>query len=975
MRIAVRKLLIASALVLLGFLASPEKGYSQCTSGIALSGEVAGDYFGRSVSGTGDFDGDGFDDILVGSGANDEAGANAGKVYIYSGTTGALITSFTGRAAGEIFGSSASFIGNVNNSPFTDEFIAGAKSSDVAGADAGRAYVFSNGNSFPIYTLTGEAAGDEFGFSVSGAGDVNNDGFMDFIVGAPFNDAGGANAGRAYVYSGQSGLILYTLTGLTAGDEFGFSVSGAGDVNSDGFADVIVGAPSSDATGTDAGRAFVFSGATGLVLYTYTGTNSFDYLGRAVAGIGDADGDTFDDYVIGASQSVLSGAGQAFIYSGQTGVLTRTLSGEFAFDSFGATLSPAGDVNQDGLADVLVGAYANDVGGNLAGRVYVYDGSTGSLLFQLTGSAAGDYFGIAITGGGDFNNDGFEDMAIAAYGSDLGGVDVGRVTIYTCTPDSDLDGIQDHLDNCPSIANPTQTDADNDGVGDICDGCPFDPNNDIDGDGICGDVDNCPTTANPTQIDTDGDGIGDLCDACPNDPLNDIDGDGVCGDVDICPNNPDPGQFDTDGDGIGDACDACPNDPLNDIDGDGVCGDVDNCPTTANATQLDSDGDGIGDFCDTCPLDPDNDIDGDGICGNVDNCPTIANPTQLDSDGDGVGDVCDACPNDPLDDIDGDGICGDVDNCPTTANPTQLDTDGDGVGDICDICPTISDSLQIDTDGDGIGDACDACPNDSLNDADGDGICGDVDNCPTPNPAQTDTDGDALGDVCDNCPTIFNANQTDTDGDGIGDACDTCPNDSLNDIDGDGICGDVDNCPTTANPTQADSDGDGIGDICDACPNDPDNDIDGDGICGDVDNCPSVSNPSQLDTDLDGIGDACDACPLDSLNDIDGDGVCGDVDNCPTDFNPTQSDIDFDGLGDVCDFCCIVPGDANNDGTMNISDVTFIIARIFSGGPAPPCQDQADANGDNTVNVADVTTLIARIFASGVPPVCGATGT
>ena len=129
------------------------------------------------------------------------------------------------------------------------------------------------------------------------------------------------------------------------------------------------------------------------------------------------------------------------------------------------------------------------------------------------------------------------------------------------------------------------------------------------------------------------------------------------------------------------------------------------------------------------------------------------------------------------------------------------------------------------------------------------------------------------------------------------------------------------------------------------------------------------------DTDGDRICDVNDACPNDPLNDIDGDGLCAGVDNCPNDFNPDQADTDMDGIGNVCDLCCNIPGDADNDGSANIADVTFLIARIFSSGPAPVCQDAADANGNNSVNIADVTYMIARIFSSGPAPVCGTSGT
>ena len=240
--------------------------------------------------------------------------------------------------------------------------------------------------------------------------------------------------------------------------------------------------------------------------------------------------------------------------------------------------------------------------------------------------------------------------------------------------DSDGDGIPDLADNCPTVANPDQTDTDGDKVGNACDP-------DIDGDGVLNGQDNCPTIANSTQMDQDGDGVGDVCDNCP------------------AVANPD--QADIDNDKIGDACDP-------DWDNDGVANEVDNCLLVKNATQADTDGDGMGDLCDP-------DIDGDGLLNGDDNCPWIYNPDQTDQDGDKIGDGCDNCPTvansnqadkdgdgigDACDeDIDGDGILNGDDNCPWQYNPDQTDTNGDGIGDGCparipDMYPTIQAAVD-----------------------------------------------------------------------------------------------------------------------------------------------------------------------------------------------------------------------------------------------------------------------------------------
>jgi Thrombospondin type 3 repeat/Dockerin type I domain len=227
-------------------------------------------------------------------------------------------------------------------------------------------------------------------------------------------------------------------------------------------------------------------------------------------------------------------------------------------------------------------------------------------------------------------------------------------------------------------------------------------------------------------------------------------------------------------------------------------------------------------------------------------------------------------------------------------------------------------------------------------DSDADGLPDFCDNCPSvSNPGQEDSDGDGVGDVCDNCPGTANPSQTDSDLDGLGDACDPCPLDSSNDIDLDGVCGNLDNCPFLANPDQLDTDADGIGNACD--------------------NCPTMANPNQADNDHDGSGDACDP-------DDDNDGVPDVSDNCPTVANPDQLDSDSDGIGDACEFLC---GDINNNGFVNIQDITYLINYLYKGGPAPvPVWQSADVNHSGNLNIQDITYLINFLYKGGPAPNC-----
>lgn len=317
------------------------------------------------------------------------------------------------------------------------------------------------------------------------------------------------------------------------------------------------------------------------------------------------------------------------------------------------------------------------------------------------------------------------------------------------------------------------------------------------------------------------------------------------------------------------------------------------------------------------------DSDEDGAYFYDDNCPSISNISQTDSDGDNLGDACD--------------------NCPDISNITQEDSDNDDFGNGCDNCPNLSNIEQIDTDDDTVGDVCDNCP-------------------AIANQTQDDSDSDEIGDGCDNCSVVYNPDQEDTDDDGLGNFCDSCT-DSDGDGNGDPGVGNVcpdDNCPNIVNANQEDADFDGLGNVCD--------------------NCSDVANPDQADNDSDGSGDLCDIDDDDDgiLDDGDSDGTAGNNpcvggstvdcdDNCPFVSNPDQADGDNDGLGDACIFVC---GDVDDDESVNILDVVYLINYKYKSGPAPLYLNSADVNTDLTINILDVVYLVNYKYKGGPAPIC-----
>lgn len=344
----------------------------------ASPAERSNSQFGRAVAGVPDVDGDGCDDLLVG--AYPEyvfpAPESSGRAYIFSGSTHALLHA--------------------------------------------------------LVTPNPEAHGN-FAYSVSGVPDVDGDGRGDVVVGAPFEDpdASPDSAGRAYIFSGSSGQLLWTLKSPNESlyGRFGISVSGMPDADGDGRGDVIVGAPLEGwgPTPYSEGHAYIFSGATGHLFRTLTSGVDVDdtRFGGAVAGLPDVDGDGRGDAVVGAIAGMHPGspnfAGRAYICSGSEGVAIHTLmsaSEEFGGE-FGFSVAAVPDLEGDGIGDVLVGAPSENPDGSPdnAGRVHAFSGATGARLatYRSANETMNGYFGSSLAGLGDINGDGRPEIVAGAY--------------------------------------------------------------------------------------------------------------------------------------------------------------------------------------------------------------------------------------------------------------------------------------------------------------------------------------------------------------------------------------------------------------------------------------------------------------------------------------------------------------------------------------------------------------------------------
>ena len=371
-----------------------------------LLGEAAGDHAGAAVAGPGDVNGDGFPDLLVGGYDRAQAGVLFGGAWLVLGpiTGDVSLSSAEAILIGEVAGDRAgwSVAGLDANGDGSPDLAVGAYLEDAGGADAGAAYIVDGPveGAFRLWSadtkLTGELPGDHAGWAVANGGDIDGDGTEDLLVGAPYEHGSGVYTGAAYVVFGRPRGVLSLgdagarLRGLTAGDQAGYAVASAGDIDGDGYADVLVGAPEDDRGGNAAGGAWLLRGPLDEdstlhdALASFIGVNTDDRAGCALAAPGDLDGDGAPDIAIGAcvDDQKASNAGAVAVVRGpfagamDLGAAAFSLAGDDTNGLFGGALASPGDITGDGAPDLLIGAQLDDpAGATDAGRVFLLPGA------------------------------------------------------------------------------------------------------------------------------------------------------------------------------------------------------------------------------------------------------------------------------------------------------------------------------------------------------------------------------------------------------------------------------------------------------------------------------------------------------------------------------------------------------------------------------------------------------------------------
>ncbi len=384
-------------------------------------GEAAGDQFGWIARNIGDVDGDGVNDVVTSAPTHGAANSNAGRIYVYSVGSGRLLWSADGQP-GDQLGTGVEAAGDTNHDGIADVVASGP-------AAAGLARIYSGRDGRVLQTFTSPNADEAFGNHIAGAGDVNGDGYADVIVGSPGKEGESKVPGHAYVYSGHDGSLLLSLAGERTGDGFGSTVAGYADARQQLL---IVGAPGAGAA--HHGRVYVYDRLATQPRFSIDADATGSKLGYMFVSVpGDVDGDGVRDVYASDWSNAAHGpaTGRVYMVSGRTGKPLYALTGEAAGDGFGTSPSMAGDVDGDGRADLIVGAWQYGQVATSGGRAYLYSGRAGRLLKTYTCRTPGDTFGFDAVGMGDVDGDGTVDLLITSGWSGVNGHHSGRVFLIS----------------------------------------------------------------------------------------------------------------------------------------------------------------------------------------------------------------------------------------------------------------------------------------------------------------------------------------------------------------------------------------------------------------------------------------------------------------------------------------------------------------------------------------------------------------
>ena len=441
------------AYVYLGSSAGPAVAPAWTATGNQPDGQ-----FGLVVGTAGDVNGDGFSDVIVGAAAQDAPQVDEGRAYVYHGRAEMPAPveawSIEGNQTDLASGQAAASAGDVNGDGF-DDVIVGTPYYTGTAVEGGRAEVYLGSgqglSATPAWSVEGAAPGVHLGQAVAGAGDVNGDGFGDVVIGVTGYSNGEANEGQVQVYfgspTGLGALPGWTFESNVPNAFFGGALASAGDVDGDGLGDLLVGSPAYPVNSVAVGQASLFAGWSirlGLPLppaFTMSGTDPGDRFGAAVSSAGDVDGNGYSDVLVGAFGADAPGGptttGSVWLMLGRPGGLDAPLwrvDGTQSLEWFGVSVATAGDVNGDGYSDIVVGAPFHSDDQTNEGRVFVYLGSpSGPALtpsWTMDGNQSDSFFGYSVAGAGDVDGDGYSDLSIGALGFDADQVDEGRVLIF-----------------------------------------------------------------------------------------------------------------------------------------------------------------------------------------------------------------------------------------------------------------------------------------------------------------------------------------------------------------------------------------------------------------------------------------------------------------------------------------------------------------------------------------------------------------